>query len=1287
MKSNSKEVLKFVYEQHKNKANLTDTFNLIKEKWPKCVDLTLNDVKRMYSEIDLVQRNEFSHGKRYSIETFEVKNEIKKKQFLKDSLNFVKNVAVKVGKGFIKEFAKEDGEEEEENDDEDDEDEEEEEENEDNEKTTVFRHIVPFDYDHKGILEPNKEFGGFIQQFIAIKESEKEENKNMIIKNMTMSYLYVSHPIFVKLYGKVCGFTGTIGVKKDKLVFKEHYNLELIKVPRNEANHRVDFPMILCKDITERNKRIAFEIIEFHKRGNPVLAIFQDSKEIDEVADLLNKKGIKYINIFDGKNSSMQPDKIAAYNGAVSLGSNVCGRGTNIKAKNKPLHVIISYYIPNSRVMDQALGRTARHGRKGTTRIICLKDQFLTPLHVNDKGIDLAIEEFLIKNQVQTEYIQFFQDSRSWIFSSKMPKQTLKDEQLQILKSARINVNRIVAFNFEFPLKMSVDTFLKIQTQKIFSILNCPNSEFTWKLFQKYVREMILESWSIMINDIDEKFFEVEENQEYKKELDKLNYSKLSKDSDEYKERREEINKKFSKNIEQYKKDLYYNKEYLLWKLSQYLPLSENGKKVVPTFIYIFEKVKEQYESDILKSFGSMPNIYYQFDKMRFFSIQIGFKPYSLLTESGARISYKNFKKTNYIKDPELKYLKRTPKNRITLLSITEKIDDIFNSIFQAINGFLGSKTFLKLFMRRTLCGCEFGICLDFPIVNEKINDPNCIIDKDPLLLFTIGVRSMVPILAGILIILLVYAASMSKKIADWFINFPKISQEILSKGVGIIVNIVAPELVNFALDKLIKFLKKVLNEQLTKLKTINNENVQLGASIIESLSFIFNSTVGEKINQKLSSFLGDKIKVTFNWSKFVDGLFDRERIMKISFLLLLCLATFLMNFNSHKHAIKKAEEDSKKYEEAFKTKDKKKKDEKQNEKRIKKRISELSTENKKIGEDEKIFVDNQKDSDDEEDVKKLSKEEIENKNLQMKKSSEERFDSYFYKYKTYDPLKNVVKLTKLIEENKDDISNGVRVVKYFIREGFTKKSCSKLLYQGLNEAFIQQVRIYATNKFPSILNIIGYNIHKKKQLLFVETKEKGSLETVINSHKKIGNTNKLIIAYGVARALESLHKNDIVHRNLKPANIMIDSHFYPYLSDFYYSKQINDNLHYSVKETTPEFMAPEFFKDYKTNQNSFMVDVYSLGVTLFILISESNPFASKNPADIFADKLSGKRPEFQSDFPQNWRELIESCWAQDPQKRPSMRDICKILESKKFIDESIDANKFDEYKKQFSSY
>lgn len=100
-----------------------------------------------------------------------------------------------------------------------------------------------------------------------------------------------------------------------------------------------------------------------------------------------------------------------------------------------------------------------------------------------------------------------------------------------------------------------------------------------------------------------------------------------------------------------------------------------------------------------------------------------------------------------------------------------------------------------------------------------------------------------------------------------------------------------------------------------------NTEQACFAADIIEGLKLLFNSKVGQKINQKFSSLVGSKIKVTLNWEKLLKNCFDPERIMKISFLILLCVSTYVLIFNSHKNSIKQAENDSEKIEKAIKVK------------------------------------------------------------------------------------------------------------------------------------------------------------------------------------------------------------------------------------------------------------------------------------------------------------------------------------------------------------------------------
>lgn len=254
------------------------------------------------------------------------------------------------------------------------------------------------------------------------------------------------------------------------------------------------------------------------------------------------------------KRINLLPDRIAGIKGAVSLGSNYCGRGTDIQFTELPIHVIVSFYSSNVRVMDQAFGRTARQGQKGTCRCICLKEQYMKKMgQFNADKTKEAVNEFEYKIESQQKFIEHYKKDRPWIFDFNIGNQKIPKKNIETLRKSRLNVNRIVAYKYKFPICMSIETFLKIQTQKIFSLFNCPNSKYTWRLFQRHVREMILQSWSIMIQNVDQ----MHDHKNFKEKLDC------------------QI------------KDLHK-------KIRVYLPLTKHFD-IVSTFVYIYSKVHRKY--------------------------------------------------------------------------------------------------------------------------------------------------------------------------------------------------------------------------------------------------------------------------------------------------------------------------------------------------------------------------------------------------------------------------------------------------------------------------------------------------------------------------------------------------------------------------------------------------------------------------------------------------------------------------------------------------------------------
>lgn len=106
--------------------------------------------------------------------------------------------------------------------------------------------------------------------------------------------------------------------------------------------------------------------------------------------------------------------------------------------------------------------------------------------------------------------------------------------------------------------------------------------------------------------------------------------------------------------------------------------------------------------------------------------------------------------------------------------------------------------------------------------------------------------------------------------------------------------------------------------------------------------------------------------------------------------------------------------------------------------------------------------------------------------------------------------------------------------------------------------------------------------------------------------------------------------------------------------------------------------MAPEVFEEEYTKES----DVFSFAMLAYELITGIEPYNGFNKIN-FQDEIKnkGNRPKFSDDIPDAYMQLIEGCWSDDPNERPSFDEIVNNLENNKdFITDSIDENEYLEY-------
>ena len=158
-------------------------------------------------------------------------------------------------------------------------------------------------------------------------------------------------------------------------------------------------------------------------------------------------------------------------------------------------------------------------------------------------------------------------------------------------------------------------------------------------------------------------------------------------------------------------------------------------------------------------------------------------------------------------------------------------------------------------------------------------------------------------------------------------------------------------------------------------------------------------------------------------------------------------------------------------------------------------------------------------------------------------------------------------------------------------------------------------------------------------------------------------------LALDMARGMAYLHggPNVVIHRDLKPRNLIIDENNELKVGDFGLSKLLKQKNLHDVYKLTGEtgsyrYMAPEVFEHHSYNTK---VDVFSFAMILYEMFEGVAPFADDNAYDAaFMVAKENKRPEFGAKihYPDGVRELITKCWSEFAVKRPTFEDIVQEL-------------------------
>lgn len=160
---------------------------------------------------------------------------------------------------------------------------------------------------------------------------------------------------------------------------------------------------------------------------------------------------------------------------------------------------------------------------------------------------------------------------------------------------------------------------------------------------------------------------------------------------------------------------------------------------------------------------------------------------------------------------------------------------------------------------------------------------------------------------------------------------------------------------------------------------------------------------------------------------------------------------------------------------------------------------------------------------------------------------------------------------------------------------------------------------------------------------------------------------------------------NNLIHRDLKTQNILIDEYLYPRITDFGLSKILHQNLDsmsiQSVNDYkgTPAYFSPEIWDSKNYSKSS---DVYAFGFIVYELITGDLPFINMSSIDIDMMVANARRLPFRNEIPECYKDLIERCWAQDPDQRSTFDEIVTLLrENEEYVTETVNADEYFNYR------
>ena len=226
-----------------------------------------------------------------------------------------------------------------------------------------------------GRVMPGRRFSDGLHQALEAKERVKVERETQTLATITLQN-------FFRLYHKLAGMTGTAATEAEE--FNEIYDLDVVVIPTHEPVIREDQDDKIYRTLREKYNAVIEDIVESHNKGQPVLVGTVSVEVSEKLSRMLKRSGVPH-NVLNAKQHQSEAEIVAraGQKGAVTIATNMAGRGTDIKLGEGVREVgglrIVGTERHEARRIDlQLRGRSGRQGDPGSSQFyLSLEDDLM----------------------------------------------------------------------------------------------------------------------------------------------------------------------------------------------------------------------------------------------------------------------------------------------------------------------------------------------------------------------------------------------------------------------------------------------------------------------------------------------------------------------------------------------------------------------------------------------------------------------------------------------------------------------------------------------------------------------------------------------------------------------------------------------------------------------------------------------------------------------------------------------------------------------------------------------